>query len=125
VDIKTAEMIKYVNNSYHALKVVFGNEIGSICKRLGIDSHEVMRLFCMDTKLNLSPIYFKPGFAYGGSCLPKDLKALETISHDFYMMFLFAFHRKSNSIRITAESDPAREAEVGIMGISFKAELMT
>ena len=123
-DIEVAEMIKYVNNSFHALKITFANEIGSICKKLGIDSFKVMDIFCKDNKLNISPYYFKPGFAYGGSCLPKDLKALKTIAHDYYLNspVLESIHEsnenhKNVAFKMIVESGWKK---IGIVGLGFK-----
>lgn len=122
--IMTAEIIKYVNNSYHALKVTFANEIGNICKGLGIDSHEVMRLFCLDRQLNISPYYFKPGFAYGGSCLPKDLKALKTLAadHGLSSPVLESIERSNqNHIQIATDMILNKgKKRIGILGVAFK-----
>ena len=124
-DIRVAEMMKYVNNTYHALKIVFGNEVGNICKELNIDSHKVMEIFCKDKQLNISPYYFKPGFAYGGSCLPKDMKALKTLAHDHYVEVpVIEAIGKSNELQkrravqlIMAQG----QRKVGILGLSFKS----
>lgn len=125
-DIEVAEIMKYVNNTYHALKIVFGNEIGNICKGLGIDSHKVMDIFCKDKQLNISPYYFKPGFAYGGSCLPKDSKALRTLAHDLYVdvPVINAIDRSNEEQKHRAIDiiESKGRKKVGILGISFKAD---
>jgi GDP-mannose 6-dehydrogenase len=122
---EVAEMVKYVDNSWHALKVAFGNEIGRICDPLDIDSHAVMDIFCMDTKLNISDKYLKPGMAFGGSCLPKDVRAIN-------------YHARSNDVELpimsslTTSNETHLETslkmildtgarEVTILGLSFKA----
>ncbi|HNW57752.1 MAG TPA: nucleotide sugar dehydrogenase [Bacteroidales bacterium] len=124
-DLKTAEIMKYVNNTYHALKISFGNEIGNICSELGIDSHKVMEIFCKDKQLNISPYYFKPGFAYGGSCLPKDLKGLQTLAHDLYVTVpVIDGINKTNDIQIERAVKIIYKywnKKLGFLGLSFKA----
>ena len=124
-DIEVAEIMKYVNNTFHALKIVFGNEVGNICKSLGIDSHKVMEIFCKDKQLNISPYYFKPGFAYGGSCLPKDSKALRTLAHDHYVdtpviNAIDPSNELQKKIAVDIIESKGRR-KVGILGLSFKA----
>lgn len=124
-DLKTAEMVKYSDNSWHALKIGFANEIGNLCKSFDIDAHEVMKIFCQDQKLNISPAYLLPGFAFGGSCLPKDLRALayRAKMHDLELPIL-------NSILQSNEMQVARglrlimdkgHRRIGVLGFSFKA----
>ncbi len=126
LSVKGAEMAKYIDNAFHALKITFANEIGTVCRTFGLDSHEVMRSFFADTKLNISPAYLMPGFAFGGSCLPKDLRAL-----------LYASQRRDldlpllESILASNEQSVARIVDavvglgcrrVGIFGLSFKPD---
>jgi GDP-mannose 6-dehydrogenase len=124
-EIKTAETVKYVCNAYHALKVCFANEMGDACQALGVDAQEVMRIFRMDHKLNISEAYLRPGFAFGGSCLPKDVKA-----------FLYEAHHNNVTVPLLDAIMPSNETQkrqaieavlacgekrIGIYGLSFKA----
>lgn len=124
-DLKVAEIMKYVNNTYHALKISFANEVGNICSELDIDSHEVMNIFCKDKQLNISSYYFKPGFAYGGSCLPKDLKGLQTLAHDLYVDTpVIHSIDKTNEIQIARATKMLYRywnKKLGFLGLSFKA----
>ena len=124
-DVDTAEMVKYTDNVWHALKVAFANEIGNLCKAVAHDGHKVMEIFCQDTKLNLSSYYMKPGFAFGGSCLPKDVRALtyKARSLDLDLPVLNAIlpsneRQVKRGIQMIVDKG---HRKVGILGFSFKA----
>jgi GDP-mannose 6-dehydrogenase len=124
-DLETAEMVKYVDNSWHALKIGFANEIGNLCKSFGIDAHAVMKIFCEDKKLNISPAYLMPGFAFGGSCLPKDLRALayKAKTNDLQLPIMSAILpsnelQVSKGLRLITEKGRRR---IGVLGFSFKS----
>ncbi len=123
---EVAEMAKYVDNSWHALKVVFANEMARIAKSLEIDSRDVMSVMVKDLKLNISQQYLKPGFAYGGSCLPKDLSALTHLARqrDIKLPLLYSID-SSNQIQVAAAADLVARADglrVGVLGVSFKPQ---
>lgn len=125
-EVRTAEIVKYVSNTFHALKICFANEIGDTCAALGVDAQEVMRIFCLDDRLNISKVYFRPGFAFGGSCLPKDVKAL-----------LYATHHANVSVPVLNAIMPSNQGQIaqaiaavlatgkkriGIFGLAFKPD---
>ncbi len=123
--LEVAEMVKYVDNCWHALKIGFANEIGNFCKSVDVDSHEVMKIFCQDKKLNISAAYLMPGFAFGGSCLPKDLRALtyQAKIRDLEMPILTSV-LPSNDLQVNRGIQIIMKGEnrkVGILGFTFKA----
>lgn len=124
-DLETAEMVKYVDNCWHAVKIGFANEIGNFCKAFNIDAHKVMNIFIQDKKLNISPAYLMPGFAFGGSCLPKDLRALsyKAKSNDLQLPILGAV-LPSNEMQVNRGVQMIMDKghkKVGVLGFSFKA----
>ncbi len=123
--IEEAELVKYADNSFHAVKVVFGNEIGAVAKAVGVDSHRVMEIFCSDTKLNLSPYYLKPGFAFGGSCLPKDVRALSACArqNNLETPLLYSLMASNEeSVKRAAKAIQAfGKKKIGVLGLAFKA----
>jgi GDP-mannose 6-dehydrogenase len=123
--LETAELVKYVNNAFHALKVAFANEIGRLSQTSGVDSLEVMRLLCEDKRLNISPAYLRPGMAFGGSCLPKDLRALvyEARRRDVAAPLLESIlesnetHLRAAIAKVLSYGRP----RTAVLGLSFKA----
>ncbi len=124
-DCRTAAMVKYVCNAFHAAKVTFANEVGSLARSMGADGHEVMRIACKDKQLNISPAYLRPGFAFGGSCLPKDVRALNRYaqSHAIETQMLSSL-LPSNQAHIRRALDEIKShgrGKIGLVGLSFKA----
>jgi GDP-mannose 6-dehydrogenase len=124
-DLETAEIVKYVDNSWHALKITFANEIGNFCESFSVDAQRVMQIFCQDRKLNLSSAYLRPGFAFGGSCLPKDLRALayQAKMHDLELPVITSI-LPSNALQIARGLHIIQESghkRIGVLGVSFKA----
>jgi GDP-mannose 6-dehydrogenase len=122
--IAAAEMVKYVDNVWHATKVAFGNEVGRLCKSLGIDSHDVMNIFVKDTKLNLSPYYLRPGFAFGGSCLPKEVRAVghlaETQGVDLPLIQSLVATNDKHIAQAVQLLAPFKGKRIGFLGVTFK-----
>src|SRR5690554_1041945 len=125
IKAKEAEMIKYANNNFHAMKIAFANEIGNICKESEVDGHVVMDIVAKDTKLNLSPYYLKPGFAFGGSCLPKDVRSLTQIAKGLDLKTpLLSSLLKSNFYQIDRGLEliyNTKKKNIGFLGFAFKS----
>lgn len=123
-DYKVAEMVKYVCNSFHAVKISFANEIGAICKKLQIDSHRVMDIMCRDSKLNISKAYLRPGFSFGGSCLPKDLRALtykaKELDEEVPLLVSIMQANQVHLFKIAQRIVRLKKKTIGLVGLSFK-----
>ncbi len=124
--LEAAEFVKYIDNTWHALKVSFGNEVGRICKAMDVDSHEVMNIFVKDTKLNISPYYLMPGFAFGGSCLPKDTRGIVSMADELNVDIPIIEHiNQSNGFHINHTLgliDSLAVSTIGIVGLTFKSD---
>ncbi|MEN8907201.1 MAG: nucleotide sugar dehydrogenase [Clostridiales bacterium] len=122
--LEIAEMVKYVDNNFHALKITFANEIGQICNKIDVNSHEVMNIFKKDEKLNISKAYLSPGFAFGGSCLPKDLRAINYLSKmiDVETPLLSSIIQSNNNniLNTIKKIISFKKRHIGIAGLSFK-----
>jgi GDP-mannose 6-dehydrogenase len=123
-DARTAQLVKYTSNLFHATKIIFANEIGRLCKGMGVDSHKMMEIFCADGKLNVSAAYLRPGFAYGGSCLPKDLQAITAFARANHISMPLIEHlhesnRQQIDIGLQMILDSGKSI-VGFLGFSFK-----
>jgi len=124
--IEAAEFVKYIDNTWHALKVSFGNEVGRLCKSMNVDSHEVMNIFLKDEKLNISPYYLKPGFAFGGSCLPKDTRGIVHMAKENHVEIPIISHiNQSNNFHIEHTVSLINQlavSQIGIIGLTFKSD---
>jgi GDP-mannose 6-dehydrogenase len=125
-EMRLAEMLKYICNAFHALKIVFANEIGTIAKSVGVDSQALMQLFCTDEKLNISRAYLQPGFAFGGSCLPKDVRSLAYLGRELDLKLpMLESLLPSNEVHIQRGIDLVLQTgkkKVGVLGLSFKPD---
>jgi GDP-mannose 6-dehydrogenase len=125
-EIRTAEMLKYSCNAFHALKIAFANELGTLANASGVDSHALMQLFCSDTKLNLSRAYLEPGFAFGGSCLPKDIRAMLYRAKELDLKLpVLESVLPSNDLHLARAVDlilGTKKKRIGVLGLSFKAD---
>jgi GDP-mannose 6-dehydrogenase len=125
-EVRVAEMLKYVCNCYHALKIAFANEVGTLARAVGVDSHALMQIFCMDEKLNISRAYLEPGFAFGGSCLPKDLRAITHKAKELDLKLpVFEAVLPSNLIHVQRGLDlilGTGKKKIGVLGLSFKSD---
>jgi GDP-mannose 6-dehydrogenase len=123
--IPVAEMVKYISNAFHAVKVSFANEVGTLCRNLGVDADKVTKIYTSDTKLNISPAYLSPGFAFGGSCLPKDLRALSYRAKELDLgLPLLESVLRSNAVHVDRAVDAVlqtNQRKIAFLGLSFKA----